>query len=75
MADTHMKADFATNLITSSQLGVLILLYCVSRLVGLVWRWYQEYKADDELARQHNCQLPPELPKRWPFGIDRIKEL
>lgn len=27
------------------------------------------------LAHQHGCELPPELPKRWPLGIDRIKEL
>ncbi|KAH9902062.1 hypothetical protein F4778DRAFT_781308 [Xylariomycetidae sp. FL2044] len=27
------------------------------------------------LGRKHGCQLPPELPRRWPLGIDRIKEL
>jgi hypothetical protein len=27
------------------------------------------------LGRAHGCQPPPELPKRWPLGIDRIKEL
>ncbi|KAI1753811.1 cytochrome P450 [Xylaria castorea] len=35
----------------------------------------QKYQADNELGRQYKCQLPPELPKRWPLGIDRIKEL
>lgn len=24
---------------------------------------------------QHNCQRPPELPYRWPLGVDRLKEL
>lgn len=28
-----------------------------------------------ELGREHGCELPPELPKKWPLGIDRIKEL
>lgn len=31
----------------------------------------------EELAfgRRHSCKPPPELPYRWPLGIDRIKEL
>ncbi|KAK2748456.1 hypothetical protein FQN55_004396 [Onygenales sp. PD_40] len=36
---------------------------------------YWDYKRDSILGRQHGCELPPELPKRWPLGIDRIKEL
>ncbi|KAE8347206.1 hypothetical protein BDV24DRAFT_173118 [Aspergillus arachidicola] len=24
--------------------------------------------------QQHGCEPPPELPTRWPFGLDRIKE-
>ncbi|KAF7176132.1 hypothetical protein CNMCM7691_001608 [Aspergillus felis] len=27
------------------------------------------------LGRQHGCELPPELTKKWPLGLDRIKEL
>ncbi|KAL2022262.1 hypothetical protein VTK56DRAFT_5872 [Thermocarpiscus australiensis] len=34
-----------------------------------------EYRADTNYGRQHGCELPPELPKRWPLGIDRIKKL
>jgi hypothetical protein len=30
---------------------------------------------DTKLAREHGCELPPELPKRWPLGIDRIRDL
>lgn len=30
---------------------------------------------DSALGLQHGCQLPPELPKKWPLGIDRIKDL
>jgi hypothetical protein len=32
-------------------------------------------KADTTFGRRRRCQPPPELPKRWPLGIDRIKEL
>ena len=30
---------------------------------------------DNILRNQHRCELPPELPKKWPLVIDRIKEL
>ncbi|PGH29678.1 hypothetical protein GX50_07563 [[Emmonsia] crescens] len=36
---------------------------------------YQDYQANRKLGRQHGCELPPELSKKWPLGIDRIKEL
>lgn len=32
-------------------------------------------QADLVLARKYGCALPPELPKRWPLGIDRIREI
>ncbi|KAM7205418.1 Cytochrome P450, partial [Naviculisporaceae sp. PSN 640] len=32
-------------------------------------------KADAAYGRKHGCQLPPELSKRWPLGIDRIVDL
>jgi hypothetical protein len=32
-------------------------------------------QADATFGRRHRCQLPPELPYRWPLGLDRIKEL
>lgn len=35
----------------------------------------QFQQADTALGRLNGCELPPELPKRWLLGIDRIKEL
>lgn len=32
-------------------------------------------QADIAFGARHGCQPPPELPYRWPLGIDRIKEL
>lgn len=32
-------------------------------------------QADLHLAQKHNCQLPPELKKQWPLGIDRLKQI
>ena len=32
-------------------------------------------QADIAFGQRYNCQHPPELPTRWPLGIDRIKEL
>ena len=32
-------------------------------------------QADLDLAQKHNCQLPPELKKKWPLGIDRLKQI
>ena len=32
-------------------------------------------QGDSLLGHKHRCELPPELPKKWPLGIDRIKEL
>ncbi|TVY50558.1 Cytochrome P450 [Lachnellula cervina] len=44
-------------------------------IIYLIVRRYLEYQADTELGRRHHCQPPPELPRKWPLGIDRIKEL
>ncbi|KAJ6003696.1 hypothetical protein N7522_006388, partial [Penicillium canescens] len=30
---------------------------------------------DSALGSRQGCELPPELPKKWPLGIDRIKDL
>lgn len=34
-----------------------------------------DLQADIAFGASHGCQPPPELPYRWPLGIDRIKEL
>ncbi|EEP76094.1 hypothetical protein UREG_00942 [Uncinocarpus reesii 1704] len=36
---------------------------------------FREYCSDTAFGRRLGCQLPPELTKRLPFGIDRIKDL
>ena len=33
------------------------------------------FKADIDLGTRHGCSPPPQLPNRWPLGIDRLKEL
>ncbi|KAF7114046.1 hypothetical protein CNMCM5793_007026 [Aspergillus hiratsukae] len=30
---------------------------------------------DNALGHYYGCELPPELTKKWPLGLDRIKEL
>lgn len=30
---------------------------------------------DCAFGAYHGCELPPELPKKWPLGLDRIKDL
>lgn len=32
-------------------------------------------QADTAYGLRYGCKPPPQLPTRWPFGIDRIKEL
>ena len=57
-------------------LGILVLsAYLLARLAIFALQKYRDHQADQALALEHGCQLPPELPKRWPFGVDRIKEL
>ncbi|KAK2736912.1 hypothetical protein FQN57_000515 [Myotisia sp. PD_48] len=35
----------------------------------------RQYFRDTALGRRFGCSLPPELTKKWPLGIDRIKDL
>ncbi|KAK4042728.1 cytochrome P450 [Parachaetomium inaequale] len=55
--------------------ALVALSLVVARLVYIVLKNAWEYRADTILGRQHGCQLPPALPKRWPLGIDRIRQL
>ncbi|KAI9931071.1 hypothetical protein MW887_010728 [Aspergillus wentii] len=55
-------------------LQILAAGYVAHLLYSAVQRYF-EYRRDTAFGLQHGCQLPPELPKRWPLGIDRIKEL
>lgn len=35
----------------------------------------ESQQSDVAIGARHGCQPPPELPSRWPLGIDRIREL
>ncbi|KAM0817194.1 putative Cytochrome P450 [Seiridium cardinale] len=52
-----------------------LLVLSGARLLYLLRLAVNQYREDLALGQKHGCQLPPELPKRWPLGIDRIKEL
>ena len=54
----------------------------LSRLPGKLALGYEsgdtppdQEQEDNILWNPHHCELPPELPKKWPLVIDRIKEL
>ncbi|KAF2177492.1 cytochrome P450 [Zopfia rhizophila CBS 207.26] len=61
--------------VVSGNFSSLVLLGFAAYFVFLGSQRLRIYHADTAFGRQHGCQLPPELPKRWPLGIDRIKEL
>ncbi|KAF2100841.1 cytochrome P450 [Rhizodiscina lignyota] len=70
---TYKQAIFE---ISAARTLLLVILICLAgRIILVASKQYLDYRADRAFGRQHGCQLPPELPKRWPFGIDRIKEL
>ncbi|KAI0392750.1 cytochrome P450 [Xylariaceae sp. FL0594] len=76
MAKAILTSDGLFKPMNAGQLITLvIIIYYSVWVVRLGVKWYQQHQADDELGRKLSCQLPPELPKRWPLGIDRIKEL
>ncbi|KAK2753244.1 hypothetical protein FQN54_007935 [Arachnomyces sp. PD_36] len=64
-------SDFSPKLLLISAL----LVATVTHVLYHISQKYLEYRANAALAKSKGCQLPPELPKRWPLGIDRIKEL
>ncbi|KAK3935858.1 cytochrome P450 52A13 [Diplogelasinospora grovesii] len=56
-------------------LVLVVLGFAAAHVLYTLLQRFREYLADADYARRHGCQRPPELPKRWPLGIDRIKEL
>ncbi|KIW00620.1 uncharacterized protein PV09_07816 [Verruconis gallopava] len=60
---------------SSQPLGYLLLVGVLTYALQALARAYLDYRADSALGKAHGCQLPAELPKKWPLGIDRIKEL
>ncbi|KUJ10994.1 cytochrome P450 [Mollisia scopiformis] len=53
----------------------LFLVAFATHIIYYVTKRYLQHRADATLGRRHRCQPPPELPYRWPLGLDRIKEL
>ncbi|KAG8166766.1 hypothetical protein KVR01_002455 [Diaporthe batatas] len=53
----------------------LVMAFAVARLVHTFIHRLRDYQADLALALKHGCEMPPELTKKWPLGIDRIKQL
>ncbi|OKL56426.1 hypothetical protein UA08_08098 [Talaromyces atroroseus] len=52
-------------------LALALAIHLIRRLIQI----YLEYQRDSAFGKRHGCNPPPELPKKWPLGIDRIKEL
>ncbi|KAK4452222.1 cytochrome P450 [Podospora aff. communis PSN243] len=53
----------------------LIVVLLISCVLHAVFSRARQYRTDTLYGRANGCQLPPELSKRWPLGIDRIIEL
>lgn len=34
-----------------------------------------ELQADVDFGNRHGCLPPPQLPNKWPLGVDRLREL
>lgn len=52
-----------------------MLICIISWLCYLSLNRFKEYCNDSAFGSYHGCELPPELPKKWPLGLDRIKDL
>ncbi|CAG8977173.1 hypothetical protein HYALB_00003394 [Hymenoscyphus albidus] len=52
-------------------LFVAIVAYCIFRLTDS----YLDYRRDTASGRQHGCQPPPSLVKRWPLGIEWLRKI
>ncbi|KAH7040026.1 cytochrome P450 [Microdochium trichocladiopsis] len=52
-----------------------ILLISLSQALAFLANLRRTRKSDARLNREHGCQLPRELEKKWPLGIDRLKQI
>ncbi|OAQ58804.1 n-alkane-inducible cytochrome P450 [Pochonia chlamydosporia 170] len=59
----------------SSKVAILVFSAIGLWLCSIILTRTHNRIKDAALSRRLGCELPPELPKRWPLGIDRIKEL
>lgn len=57
--------------LTAKLLGLLL----VAQTAWVLAKRYLENCRDTEIGKRYGCQPPPQLPNRWPLGIDRLKEL
>ncbi|KAI7777865.1 cytochrome P450 [Diaporthe eres] len=55
--------------------GWILAAVAAASVLRILISRFRNYQADLALACEHGCEMPPELPKRWPLGIDRIREL
>ena len=57
------------------------LLFSASLLLSLVWIGYSlatkyiEHRAELAYGKKHHCAPQPQLPNRWPLGIDWLQAL
>ncbi|KAM7183302.1 cytochrome P450 52A13 [Rhypophila sp. PSN 637] len=63
--------------ISATTSGITLAILSLLSVVVLhrILRAILDYHADANYGRRHGCQLPPELSKRWPLGVDRIVDL
>ncbi|KXJ96489.1 n-alkane-inducible cytochrome P450 [Microdochium bolleyi] len=52
-----------------------LLVWFIVHVVNLGLEWNKARIADNKMALEHGCHLPPELKKRWLLGTDRLKEI
>lgn len=60
---------------TLTSLFFSLIALIIGRLGYISYSKISDYQKDSRLGSQRGCELPPELPKRWPLGIDRIIDL
>ncbi|KAF4625978.1 hypothetical protein G7Y89_g12186 [Cudoniella acicularis] len=67
--------EYLPELITDRPLRILVVVLCIAHILRyIVVTWFQ-YSRDVEFAREHGCKLAPDLPKKWPLGLDRIVQI
>ncbi|KAF8860798.1 cytochrome P450 [Acephala macrosclerotiorum] len=56
-------------------LRTLAIVLCIGHIVWYLTKLFLDYSVDIKFARQHGCKPAPELPKKWPLGLDRIVQI
>ncbi|KAL8720027.1 MAG: hypothetical protein Q9225_003043 [Loekoesia sp. 1 TL-2023] len=63
---------FATDHVPLLEVTVTVIVAAVCYLVVAT---YREHQADTAFGARHGCLPPPQLPNRWPLGLDWITAL